>query len=280
MLRIERIEELRDQLDKTRRAGKTIGFVPTMGALHAGHMRLVEVSRARSDITVVSIFVNPKQFGPSEDFNKYPRPIDADLRLLADAGVDVCFNPSVPVMYPAVSTTEVVPGTAASRWEGAIRPGHFAGVLTVVAKLFNIVAPHTAYFGRKDFQQSVLVRAMVKDLNMPITVEVVPTVRDPDGLALSSRNVYLSPEQRSIALAIPRSLSDMQTAWREGERVADALLAKGRSVLKEGGIDAPDYLAIVDPDSLEPVRSAPAGSVALIAARVGSTRLIDNAVFG
>jgi pantoate--beta-alanine ligase len=278
MLRFERIDELRDWLRSPGRKGRRIGFVPTMGALHEGHLSLVRACGELCDDVVVSIFVNPLQFGPSEDFDRYPRDVEADLSKLEAAGAGVVFSPDVPEMYPQVSGTSVHPGPAAERWEGALRPGHFAGVLTIVAKLFNIVEPDVALFGQKDYQQAVLVKWMVRDLNLAVRIEVLPTVRDHDGLALSSRNSYLSRDSRAAAASIPRALATMRRIWRAGERGSDVLLSAGRSVLHEGGVQSIDYLAVVHPDTLEPVSVAAPASVVLAAVRVGSTRLIDNTV--
>jgi pantoate--beta-alanine ligase len=264
-----------------RARGARIGFVPTMGALHEGHLRLVDEARRRAQFVVVSIFVNPLQFGPGEDFARYPRDEAGDLAKALGRGADLVFLPSVEAMYPPSSrAVSVVPERMHERWEGGVRPGHFAGVLTVVAKLLNIVGPDVAVFGQKDYQQAALVRALVRDLDFAVEIVVAPTVRDADGLALSSRNVYLSPDDRRRALALSRALRAMQHAWAGGARDADRILAAGRSVLDaEPGV-RPDYLALVDPDTLEPVSRASAGSVALVAARVGATRLIDNAILG
>jgi pantoate--beta-alanine ligase len=269
----------------TRGGRAAIGFVPTMGALHEGHLALVDVARQRAATVVMSIFVNPLQFGPREDFAAYPRPLERDLALAESRGVDVVFAPGVDEMYPTPSLVSVVPVGSVdrpaldSRWEGATRPGHFAGVLTVVAKLFLIVQPDVAAFGQKDLQQVTLVRAMVRDLDFPIEIVVVPTVRDPDGLALSSRNVYLSPQERQQAVAIPKALQDMLQAWRGGVGEANALLNIGRDVLAREPSIAVDYLAVAEPQRLEPVVHVESGAVAMIAARVGRTRLIDNVRF-
>jgi pantoate--beta-alanine ligase len=226
----------------------------------------------------VSIFVNPLQFGPSEDFQKYPRDIHRDMQLLLGSGAGMVFTPSSEEMYPAGAATSVVPGPAALRWEGAVRPGHFAGVLTVVNKLFNIVQPHVATFGRKDYQQSVLIRAMVRDLNIPVAVDVAPTVRDVDGLALSSRNAYLSADARGRARGIPCALAKVRSAWSRGERDVQALVSLASQALRDAGIDVIDYAAIVDPETLVPADAALEGTALLVAVRVDATRLIDNAL--
>jgi pantoate--beta-alanine ligase len=264
-----------------RARGSRIGFVPTMGALHEGHLRLVDEARRRAELVVLSIFVNPLQFGPGEDFARYPRDEAGDLAKALGRGTDLVFLPSVEAMYPpAGRAVSVVPTRMHERWEGAVRPGHFAGVLTVVAKLLNIVRPDVAVFGQKDYQQAALVRALVRDLDFAVEIVVAPTTREADGLALSSRNAYLSADERRQALALSRALRAMQGAWRGGARDADRVLAAGRSVLAAEPEVRLDYLALVDPDTLEPVTCAAAESVALVAARVGATRLIDNAVLG
>jgi len=278
MLRAERIREIRELLAASREKGRRIGFVPTMGAMHAGHLSLVHAARGMSDEVVVSVFVNPLQFGPSEDFEKYPRDLENDAAKAAAAGATILFAPSIEEIYPAASSTVVVPGPAAARWEGEIRPGHFQGVLTVVAKLFNIVEPDVALFGQKDWQQATVVIAMVRDLHFPIEVTVLPTVRDADGLAMSSRNAYLTPSQRATALAIPRSLATILGAWQMGEVRSAALIELASEELRSGGIATSDYCTVVSPASLEPVPRASEGDVALIAARVGGTRLIDNVI--
>jgi len=264
-----------------------VGFVPTMGALHEGHLALVDAVRPRAGCVVMSIFVNPLQFAPSEDLASYPRTLESDAALAAAHDVDIVFAPSAADMYPAppvVAVTPVAPGPGEpaldARWEGEVRPGHFAGVLTVVAKLFHVVQPDLAAFGRKDLQQLTLIRAMVRDLNIPVDIVAVPTVRAPDGLALSSRNAYLSEAERARALAVPQALDAMVRAWTE-HHTSDAasLIALGHEVLsREPGVTA-DYLAIAEPERLEPISGVIPGAVAMVAARVGRTRLIDNVQF-
>lgn len=276
-----RIAGVRAAVAAARGRGARIALVPTMGALHEGHLRLLDEARRRGSFVVMSIFVNPLQFGPGEDFARYPRDAEGDAAKAAARGADLVFLPEVDEMYPpAGRAVAVVPERLHERWEGAVRPGHFAGVLTVVAKLFNIVLPDVAVFGQKDYQQATLVRALVRDLDFPLEIVVAPTTREPDGLALSSRNVYLSPDDRRRALALSRALRAMQSAWRAGSRDAEPLLDAGRRVLASEPEVRVDYLALVDPDSLEPVARAGAGSVALVAARVGATRLIDNVILG
>jgi pantoate--beta-alanine ligase len=263
-----------------------VALVPTMGALHEGHLALVDAARASAAAVVMSVFVNPLQFAPTDDFAAYPRDLDRDAALARDRGVDVLFAPPVSEMYPLaqrVAVTPIVPSDRPAldaRWEGAARPGHFAGVLTVVAKLFHLVQPDLAMFGRKDLQQVTLIRAMVQDLDLPVEVVTVPTVRADDGLALSSRNAYLSTPERAQALVIPQALQAMVRAWAsDGVRDADALAAIGRRLLERQPAVKVEYLGLAEPIGLEPVPQVTAGTVAMIAARVGRTRLIDNVVF-
>ncbi len=276
-----RIAEVRAAVAAARGRGDRIAFVPTMGALHEGHLGLLDEARRRAAYVVMSIFVNPLQFGPGEDFTRYPRDAEGDTAKAASRGADLVFLPSVEEIYPpAGRAVAVVPERLHARWEGAIRPGHFAGVLTVVAKLFNIVQPDVAVFGQKDYQQAALVRALVRDLDFPLEIVVAPTSRESDGLALSSRNVYLSPDDRRRALVLSRALRAMRDAWRGGARGAETIVEAGRRVIESEPAVRLDYLALVDPDSLEPVARAEGSSVALVAARVGATRLIDNAILG
>ena len=263
-----------------RARGRRIGFVPTMGFLHEGHLRLVDRAKELADRVVLSIFVNPLQFGPKEDFTKYPRDLARDRQLAEGRGVDCLFAPEASEMYPGErpSASRVLPGPAGDTLEGVARPGHFAGVLTVVAKLFHLVAPDVAIFGRKDFQQATLVKRMAQDLDFPITIDVLPTVRELDGLALSSRNTYLTPDQRRSALALSRALRAVEQTWRSGEADAAALQRRGLEVLGAPGVE-PEYLVLVDED-LQPVARATPRTVAVLAARVGATRLIDNVVLG
>ena len=271
---------LRDALARHRAAGARVAFVPTMGFLHEGHLALVDEARRHADVVVLSIFVNPLQFGPGEDLARYPRDPDGDAAKAAGRGVDLLFTPDVSVLYPREPRVRVVPGALADRWEGEVRPGHFAGVLTVVAKLFNLVRPDVAVFGQKDVQQATLVRALVHDLDVPLELVIAPTVRESDGLALSSRNVYLSPTERATAAVLSRALRAVERAWEEGVREADALLAHARRTLAAEPAAVLDYLALASPETLEPVDVAPPGTIAMIAARVGRTRLLDNVVLG
>ena len=259
---------------------QTVGFVPTMGYLHAGHLSLVAAARAANDVVVVSIFVNPTQFGPHEDFARYPRDEARDLALLAEAGVDWVFLPPVEEMYPPGYLTTVEVRTITDRLEGAIRPGHFTGVATVVAKLFNQVQPTRAYFGQKDAQQVVVIRQMARDLDFPLEVVVAPTQREPDGLALSSRNVYLQPAERQAATCLIRALRAAEAAWTAGERNGSALRGAMTAVLAVEPLAHPDYVSIADAATLEELTAiGPQQRVlASLAVRIGPTRLIDNLV--
>ncbi|GAA5122107.1 pantoate--beta-alanine ligase [Pseudonocardia adelaidensis] len=256
-----------------RAAGRKIALVPTMGALHEGHRELIRHARRAPGavVPVVSIFVNPLQFGAGEDLERYPRPLEADLEACREEGVELVFLPGVPDMYPEGADTTVVPGPLGERLEGAVRQGHFAGVLTVVAKLFHIVGPDLAFFGEKDYQQLVLVEKMVRDLDFPLSVVGVPTVREPDGLALSSRNAYLSPDDRRRAPVLQRALTAGAAVSARGPQ---AVLETARAVLAEEPAVAVDYLELTDPD-LGPAPQAGSARL-LVAARVGGTRLIDN----
>ncbi len=258
------------------RNGKTLGFVPTMGALHAGHLSLVRAAKSRCHATAVSIFVNPLQFGPSEDLAKYPRTLERDIALLEEAGVDLLFLPSVEEMYPAGAKTKVLVEELSSKLDGASRPGHFLGVSTVVNKLFEIVRPDLAFFGQKDAAQVAVLRKMVRDLDMDVELVVCPIVREKDGLAMSSRNAYLTPEQRQQALVLHRALMRVQTAADRGEREAETLRHIGEQVIAEEQGARLDYFAIVDPETLDPVHDMGRGALVAVAAYVGTTRLIDN----
>ena len=280
MIETAGIGELRAWRRAQREQGRRVALVPTMGALHEGHLALVDQARREAESVVLSVFVNPLQFGPAEDLARYPRNLERDRALARERGVALLFVPSAEVMYPPGSEVRVVPGTTAERWEGAVRPGHFAGVLTVVAKLFHLVEPEVACFGQKDIQQVTLVRRMIVDLDWPLRLSVVPTVREADGLALSSRNVYLSAQDRAQALGLSRALEAARAAFAAGERSAARLEARMREVLAVYPGVAPDYISIVEPDRLEPVETAASGTVVAIAARVGKTRLIDNLILG
>ena len=249
-----------------------------MGYLHEGHLRLVDRARELAERVVVSIFVNPLQFGPHEDLARYPRDLPRDRQLAAAREVDCLFVPDVGAMYPDEALAHVVAGPVANTLEGAARPGHFTGVLTVVAKLFHIVEPDVAVFGRKDFQQAMLVKRLVKDLDFPVTIDVAPTLRELDGIALSSRNTYLSADERRSALALSRALRALEQTWRGGEADPTKLQRAGLEALHAPGV-IPEYCALVDED-VQPVSRVTARTVALVAARVGKTRLLDNVVLG
>lgn len=257
---------------------ETTGLVPTMGYLHEGHLSLIDAARSRTDRVIVSIFVNPLQFAPGEDLGRYPRDLARDRGLALERGVDAMFHPSVEEMYPASDPVRVVPGTVADMWEGAARPDHFSGVLTVVAKLFHLVEPDVAFFGQKDFQQAVLIRRMVADLNFMVEIVVSPTIREKDGLAMSSRNVYLSPDERKQALALSRALARAHTSWRAGERRARTLEAVMLKEFRVSPAVSVEYIAIVDSRNMEPVMEVTPDTAIAVAARVGQTRLIDNIV--
>lgn len=273
MQTIRQLSDLRDAVSGFRSAGERIAFVPTMGALHAGHMALVAQAKLAGQRVVVSIFVNPKQFGPNEDLARYPRKELADSRMLAEAGVDLLWMPPVEVMYPEAHATNISVVGVSEPLDGAARPGHFDGVATVVAKLFNQVKPDVALFGEKDFQQLAVIRRMVADLDFDIDVRGVPTQRDDDGLALSSRNAYLAPEDRAAAVALPRALGVAVRAIEKGDDPAAALVT-ARASLEAAGFEV-DYVELVDADSLgAPVAGQPRRLLA--AARIAGTRLIDN----
>jgi pantoate--beta-alanine ligase len=269
------IEDMRAACRATRR-GKRLGFVPTMGALHEGHLSLVRAAKASCDIVAASIFVNPTQFGPNEDLSKYPRDFGHDRDLLEKEGVELLFAPSVEEMYPAGAVTWVTVEELSGKLDGRSRPGHFRGVTTVVAKLFHIVEPDAAFFGQKDAAQVAIVRRMVRDLNFPAEIVARPIVREADGLAMSSRNAYLDPAQRRQALVLHRSLTRVLKSWEGGERSAEKLVAAGREEVAGEKSVRLDYFEIVDADSLDPVKNLADGALVAVAAFVGPTRLIDN----
>jgi pantoate--beta-alanine ligase len=277
---LERIEPLRALLEERRHRGERIALVPTMGALHEGHLALVDRARELAGCVIMSLFVNPLQFGPGEDFARYPRDRERDAQLAESRGVDIMFAPQPDELYRPGRAVSVIPTALASRWEGASRPGHFTGVLTVVAKLFNIVQPDVAVFGQKDIQQATLIRAMARDLDFPIQIVVAPTVREQDGVALSSRNAYLSAPDRARARVLSRALFAMRDAFDRGERSTAALEATGTAVLSSEPEVELEYLALMDQDTLEPVALAAPGAIVAIAARIGGTRLIDNVILG
>jgi pantoate--beta-alanine ligase len=278
---IERVSsksEMRSAVAEARREGKTVGFVPTMGALHGGHLSLVHAACERCDIVVASIFVNPTQFGPREDFERYPRRVERDIEMLDVEGVEFVFTPSVEEMYGSASLVTVDPGPLAARWEGEVRPGHFVGVATVVAKFFSIVHPDLAFFGEKDYQQLVIIKRLSLDLDLGVGVVGCPIVRDADGLALSSRNAFLSAEERDHALALSVALEAAAQALARGESGGEALTIAMREAAasRAPGALTLDYAAVVDTDTIEPLSVVDRPARAIIAGRVGSTRLIDN----
>ncbi len=277
---VETVSEMQKLADEIRAQGKTIGFVPTMGYLHEGHLSLVRMARRENDIVVVSIFVNPTQFGPGEDYDRYPRDLKRDLALCEKEGVDVVFHPSVEEMYPQPYRTFVIVEEITEPLEGKSRPGFFRGVATVVAKLFNIVKPHRAYFGEKDYQQLLVVRQMVKDLNFPIEIVPAPTVREEDGLAMSSRNTYLNEHERKAATALFRGLMEAKKLYDLGERDAKRLVEACRKVLEMEPLVRIDYVEIRDAEDLRPIERVERPAFLGVAAFVGPARLIDGIVLG
>jgi pantoate--beta-alanine ligase len=276
MLVVSTIAELR----AARASFTTLGLVPTMGYLHAGHISLVEQAKAECGAVAVSIFVNPTQFGPNEDLSRYPRDLARDLHMLEEAGADLVFTPEPAEIYPQGFASRIEVGPVAEPLEGASRPGHFAGVATVVAKLFNMVQPTRAYFGQKDAQQTVVIRRMARDLDMPVEVVIAPTVREADGLALSSRNVYLTADQRAAAPVLFQALSLVKVRFEAGERDAHALRTAMREVIAtEPGVEI-DYVSLADPETLQELDRIEASALVSLAARLGKTRLIDNLLLG
>jgi len=274
------IDEMRSACRAVRKLGKRLGLVPTMGALHGGHLSLVRAARGSCDAVAVSIFVNPTQFGPTEDLAEYPRSFERDQELLESEGVDLLFAPTVEEMYPAGAATWVTVEGLSGKLDGRTRPTHFRGVTTVVAKLFHIVEPHVAFFGQKDAAQFAIIRRMAGDLNLPVEIVACPILREPDGLAMSSRNAYLDPQQRKQALVLHRSLMRVKQLVDAGEGSAATLAAAGRQEFAaEAGVRL-DYFEIVDPETLDPVDDVSQGALVAVAAFVGATRLIDNILLG
>jgi len=272
---------MRTHAEDLRRDGRRIAVVPTMGALHDGHLALVRHARARADVVILTIFVNPTQFGPNEDLSRYPRDEAGDLAKARPAGIDLAFCPPASAMYPAGAQTFVEIRELQQPMCGASRPGHFAGVATIVSKLFHITQPHLAVFGEKDYQQLAIIRRMVRDLDFGIEIASVPIVREPDGLALSSRNAYLSPDQRRAALALSRGLAAAATAFGAGERSPSALLAAARAPIEAEALARIDYVELRDADELTPFQTTvDRRAVLALAVFVGATRLIDNRVLG
>ncbi|WP_448582910.1 pantoate--beta-alanine ligase [Thermaurantiacus sp.] len=275
MALVRDVAELRLQVAAARAAGKRIALVPTMGALHQGHLSLVALARANAGFVVASLFVNPAQFGPNEDFARYPRDEKRDRDLLQQAGCDLLFAPSVATVYPAGFRTQVTVADLSERLEGKARPGHFAGVATVVTKLFGMVQPDVAIFGEKDWQQLAIIRQLTADLNLAVEIRSGPTVREADGLAMSSRNAYLTPTEREVAGALPDALAKAAAAIASGREVSDAL-AEAERAMRTAGFTAVDYVALVDPETLAPLLVLDRPARLLAAARLGTTRLIDN----
>jgi pantoate--beta-alanine ligase len=278
---VKTIDDVRGAVEAARASGRVVGLVPTMGALHAGHVALIEACRAEAGFVVVSIFVNPTQFGPLEDYGRYPRTIEDDLARCAEGGADLVFAPDAEVMYPhgLASTFVEVPGLS-EVLEGASRPGHFRGVATVVLKLFEIVRPQLAVFGLKDYQQQLVIRRMVRDLALPIAIRTIETVREPDGMALSSRNRYLDPRQRQAATVLVRALRLAARAVAEGERQGDRVRQIVRETVQSELLASLDYAEVADAETLEPLALLEPGrrAVALLAVHVGATRLIDHVI--
>ena len=275
---VETVKEMQQICRDLRTTKSSLGFVPTMGALHAGHMSLVQRARSECSTVAASIFVNPLQFAPTEDLAKYPRTFAEDSAQLEAANVDILFAPTVGEMYPPGSLTTITVASLSDRLDGASRPGHFTGVATVVAKLLHIVAPHRAYFGQKDAVQLAVLRQMVRDLNLDVELIGCPIIRDPDGLALSSRNRYLTPDERHHALVLRRTLQHIEQRIESGTRNTATLLLEGTQILQADPSVRIDYLAIVDPSTLTPLDQAQPGALIAAAAWVGNTRLIDNVI--
>lgn len=276
MLQVRTVADLRREIVRWRQAGERIGFVPTMGALHEGHLSLVGIARGKSDRIVASVFVNPTQFGPDEDFSRYPRQPEKDAEMLAAAGCDLLFLPDVDTMYPPGNTVYVDLGPPSETLEGVCRPGHFRGVATVVTLLFNLVQPDTAVFGEKDAQQLEVIRRMVRDLHFPIEIVPAPTIREADGLAMSSRNAYLSPEERRAAAVLHRSLRAAEAAIAAGERRGDEVRRILSEALNSEPLARVEYAEVVDAETFQPVETLRGRLVLPLAVRVGGTRLIDN----
>lgn len=276
---INNIKAMQEFSENYRLSGKTIALVPTMGFFHQGHLKLMEEGRKRADLLVISIFINPTQFGVEEDFERYPRDLERDKRLAQQVGVDIIFAPSALEMYPKHYQTYVNVEEVTRNLCGISRPTHFRGVATVVAKLFNIVKPHIAIFGEKDFQQLVTIKRMVSDLNFDIDIVGVPTFREKDGLAMSSRNTYLSPEERKAALSLNRAISKASDLFGSGERAVESLLREVEKVIESEGLVQIDYVKICDPQTLEDIEAIDRDAVLAMAVTIGGTRLIDNLIF-
>jgi pantoate--beta-alanine ligase len=277
---ISKVKEMQKVADELRKEGKIIGVVPTMGYLHEGHLSLIRLAKEKSDVVITTIFVNPLQFAPNEDYDRYPRDFERDVKLAQSAGCDIIFHPSVEEMYPQNFLTYVEVDKLTKVLEGEFRPTHFRGVTTVVAKLFNITKPHIAVFGQKDAQQALIIKQMVRDLNFDIEIIVAPIVREPDGLAMSSRNVYLSDSERKDATVLYESLKLAEKLIENGERNSKNIILKMEELIKSKPTAKIDYIAIVEPETLEKLETLSEGKEYLIAlaVRIGSTRLIDNTI--
>ncbi len=278
MIEVSTIDAMRAYLAQERKAGKTVGFVPTMGFFHEGHLALMREARESCGAVVVSAFVNPSQFGPGEDFSSYPRDDERDAALAAAEGVDYLFRPIAEEIYPDGYSTYVEVSGVSEGLCGRSRPGHFRGVATVVAKLFNIVRPDIAFFGRKDYQQLKVIERMVRDLNFGVEIRAIDTVREPDGLAMSSRNSYLAPEERSAALSLSKALGEAARLVESGERRSEAIAAAVRSIVEREPLVALEYVEVCDPETLAPVEEIGPEALVALAARVGRARLIDNEI--
>ncbi|MFU0782831.1 MAG: pantoate--beta-alanine ligase [Thermoanaerobacterium thermosaccharolyticum] len=276
MIVVKKISDVREAIKAQKAQGKTIGLVPTMGYLHEGHLSLVKKARENSDFVCASVFVNPIQFGPNEDYNKYPRDIERDIKLLEENGCDLVFIPSVEEMYPSERLTTVSVIKITNKLCGAYRPGHFDGVCTVVTKLFNIFTPDIAVFGQKDAQQVAVIKKMVEDLNIPVKIIASPIVRDKDGLALSSRNVYLSDDERHAALILNKSLKEAEKILKSGERNAENIISRVKNILESEPLCKIQYVSCVHPDTLEDLTAINDKALIAIACYIGNTRLIDN----
>ncbi|WP_434564593.1 pantoate--beta-alanine ligase [Thermoanaerobacterium thermosaccharolyticum] len=276
MIVVEKISDVREAIKAQKAQGKTIGLVPTMGYLHKGHLSLVKKARENSDFVCASVFVNPIQFGPNEDYNKYPRDIERDLKLLEENGCDLVFTPSVEEMYPNERLTTISVSKITNKLCGAYRPGHFDGVCTVVTKLFNIFTPDIAVFGQKDAQQVAVIKKMVEDLNIPVKIIASPIVRDKDGLALSSRNVYLNDDERHAALILNKSLKEAEKILKSGERNAENIISRVKNILESEPLCKIQYVSCVHPDTLEDLTAINDKALIAIACYIGNTRLIDN----
>lgn len=275
---VNRIQRMKEVIKDIKKDNKTIGFVPTMGCLHQGHLSLVREARRMSDYVIVSIFVNPKQFGPNEDYEKYPRNITKDAEILSQENVDYVFYPAVEEMYPENYRTYVIVEDLSDKLCGRSRPGHFKGVATIVLKLLNIIQPNFAFFGQKDAQQSIIIKRMIRDLNLDTEIIILPIVREPDGLAMSSRNLYLNPEERKAATILFKSLQAAKELIKDGEKKASKIIERIKKIIADEPLAKIDYIEIVDLENLNPMKSLDKPALIAIAVYIGETRLIDNII--